>query len=84
MARPQPEDLAAHAIQIDLLRKATTARRFGLARSLSATAIELSRTAIRRRHPDWSEREVLLEFARVHYGVELSDRVRAYLARRES
>jgi hypothetical protein len=84
VARPQADDRAAHAIQIDLMRKATTAQRFGLARSLTATTIELSRTAIRQRHPDWSELEVLLEFARVHYGAELSDRVRAYLDRRES
>ena len=84
MARPQPEDPAAHAVQVELLRKATLARRFGLARSLSATTIELARAAIRRRHPEWTERDVMLEFARVHYGVELAERVRAYLVRRES
>ena len=84
MARPQLEDPAARAVQIELLRNATIARRFGLARSLTAATVELARAAIRRRHPGWNEREVLLEFARVHYGAELADRVRAYLARRDN
>jgi K+-transporting ATPase A subunit len=38
--------------------------------------------AIQRLHPDWSELEVKLEWARVHYGEELASRVRAYLAAR--
>jgi hypothetical protein len=42
MARPQPENPAAHDVQVRLLRAATTARRFGLARSLSETTIELA------------------------------------------
>lgn len=45
--------------------------------------MQLARDAIRRRHPDWSEREVMLEFVRVHYGAELAGRVRDYVARRE-
>jgi hypothetical protein len=80
MARPVPEDRAALAVQLKLFRRATPAHRFALARSLSATMIELARTAIRRRHPEWDDREVLLEFARVHYGAELAERVRAHLA----
>src|SRR5262249_41086967 len=82
MALPVPESRAAHAAQIALFRQASPQRRFALARSLSATTIELSRAAIRRRHPDWTERQVLLEFARVHYGSELADRLRGYLERR--
>lgn len=73
---------AAERVQIELLRRATTAQRAALAISLSETAIALSRRAIRRAHPDWSEREVLLEWAALHYGRELSERVRAYLAAR--
>jgi hypothetical protein len=84
MARPVPEDRRARAVQLDLLRRAGPARRFALARSLSATTIALSRAAIHRRHPDWSDREVLMEFVRVHYGADLADRLRAYLSRRES
>jgi hypothetical protein len=44
--------------------------------------MELARDAIRRRHPDWTDREISLEFVRVHYGPELARRVRAYLAQR--
>ncbi len=82
MAQPVAEDQAARSVQLELFRKATPARRFALASSLSTMTMELARTAIRRRHPDWSERDVLLEFARAHYGAELADRVRAYLAHR--
>jgi hypothetical protein len=82
MARPVPEDRAARAVQLDLLRNATPERRFSLARSLSASTIALARAAIRQRHPDWTEQDVLLEFARVHYGEELTDQIRADLARR--
>jgi hypothetical protein len=81
MARPVSEDPAARAVQIDLLRAASPARRVALAGSLSTSTMELARAAIRRRHPDWDDRDILLEFARVHYGAELADAVRAYLAR---
>jgi hypothetical protein len=82
MALPVAEDDKARAVQLELFRRATPGRRFALARSLSASTMELSRAAIRRRHPDWSEQDVLLEFARVHYGQDLADRVRAHLAQR--
>src|SRR5437867_3393090 len=82
MARPEPEDRVARAVQVDLFRKASASRRFELACSLSKSTIELARDAIRRRHPEWPERDVLLEFARIHYGVDLAERVRVYLALR--
>jgi len=64
------------------LREAGTAGRFARARSLSASVIALSRRAIRRRHPEWSEREVLLEFVALHYGRDLAARIREQLERR--
>ncbi len=72
----------ADEVQLDLLRRAGTARRFALAGSLSASMIALSRAAIRRRHPELDETEVLLRFAALHYGDDLADRVRRYLERR--
>lgn len=82
MALPvQSTDPAAAGVQVRLLRAAGIAGRFARARSLSTTVIELSRRAIRLRHPDWSEREVLLEFVRLHYGRDLANRVRARLER---
>lgn len=75
-------DPEAEEVQIRLLREAGVTRRLALAMSLSQTAIELSRSAIRERHPDWPDREVQLEFVRLCYGEELAREVRAYLERR--
>jgi hypothetical protein len=72
----------AERVQIELLRAATPSRRLALVRSLSATVVDLSRRAIRRAHPDLSEREVLLRWVALHYGEELAERVRAYTAER--
>jgi hypothetical protein len=74
---------AADEVQVRLLRSAGTAGRFARARALSATVIGLSRMAIRRRHQDWSDRDVLLEFVRVSYGADLAERIRRDLARRD-
>ena len=71
-------------MQIELLRRAGPARRAAIALSMTTTAIKLSRAAIQRIHPDWSEQEVALMWAEVHYGKELIDRVRAYLAKRNT
>jgi hypothetical protein len=73
---------AADDVQVSLLRKAGTAGRFARARSLTSSVIALARLAIRRRHPEWCERDVLLEFVSLHYGRELGERVRCDLQRR--
>jgi len=67
--------------QIELLQLATTAQRFARVRSLSQSAVQLARRAIRRSMPDASEQEVMLAFVSIHYGAELADRLRDYLAR---
>jgi hypothetical protein len=36
----------------------------------------MSRRAIARRHPDWSEVEVKVEFVKLNYGEAIADRVR--------
>jgi hypothetical protein len=69
----------ADRVQIELLRRAGTARRLGLARSLSESAISLARAAIRAREPGLAEREILLRFVATHYGRELADAVRRRL-----
>ena len=69
----------ALAVQIELLRKATLSERFRLTCDLTTTAIELSRGAIRQAHPTWSELEVKLYWAELHYGKELADQVRRHL-----
>ena len=72
----------AERVQIELLRKASEARRFGLVRSLSKSVIQWSRQTIRQAHPDASEEELALLFVAVYYNQELADAVRADLARR--
>jgi len=69
-------------VQIELLRRAGPNRRAALALAMTTTAIKISRRAIQRLHPDWSEMEVKLFWAEVHYGKELADKVRQYLAAR--
>jgi len=73
---------AADRAQIELFREAGAARRVKLARSLSASVIKLARDAIRRRHPEYSKREVDLAFVELHYGRDLADRLRRDLERR--
>lgn len=69
--------------QIELLRKASSATRFARARSLSQTAISLARRALRRRHPNLTEREIALLWVEHAYGEALASRLREYLERRE-
>ena len=79
---PSDTPAAVEAIQLDLLRRAGTARRAALAFSLSRAAIRASRRAVARRHPELDEQGVLLRWAELHYGEELAGRVRRYLASR--
>ena len=79
-----PEMTRADWVQVELIRRQSVSQRVARMRSLSAEVIEMSRRAIRRLHPDWSERDVLLEWAAVHYGRDLADRLRDYMSERES
>jgi len=72
----------AARVQIALLRRAGPARRAALARSLSRTVIDLSRSALREREPDATEREVQLRWVALEYGDELARRIAGYLAAR--
>ena len=67
------------AKQIELLRAAGPASRSTIGLGMSTLAIRMARQAIQRRHPEWSELEVNLFWAEVHYGKKIADRVRAYL-----
>jgi len=72
----------AAEVQIELLRRATVARRFQLARALSEWTIQLSRRGLCETMPGASELEVGLRFVELHYGPALAARVAAYLAKR--
>jgi hypothetical protein len=69
-----------HPVQLELFRRATPQRRLAMARSMSSTAIEWSRRALRRLHPEMAEREVLLLWAEIHYGRALADQLRRHFA----
>lgn len=72
----------AEAIQMELLRRASPARRLSLAFSLSESVCALSRRAIRRANPGLSDDEVGLRFLSLHFGEELAQAVRGELMRR--
>jgi len=72
---------AAEAVQIDLLREAGVAKRFVLAASLTRTTIELSRRALRLRHPKAKEEDIALMFVSLNYGEDLALRLKEHLSR---
>jgi len=74
----------AENVQLQLLRQAGIARRIALTWSLSQTALDLSRSALRRRHPTLSERERRLLFVGLCYGEDLANRLRTDLMKHES
>ena len=73
----------AERVQIELIRKASDAKRFAIMQAWSKFLIEANRRQIREQHPDASEEEIRLIFVARHYGQELADGLRAYLARRQ-
>ena len=77
-------DAEAERVQLDLLRRAGTARRLQLALSLSRTVMSLSRGGIARRLEDASPEELGLRFVALHYGADLADALRAELASRRT
>ena len=72
----------AERVQIELIRKASIAKRFALMQSWSQFLIEANRQAIRKDHHTASEEEIGLIFVERHYGQALADGLRAALARR--
>ena len=84
MMKTQSSDThpAAEAVQINLLRKAGTAKRLSIAFSLSESVCRLALDGIRRAHPEASDEEALHIFAEVHYGRTLAEKVLKSLKRR--
>ena len=81
-AQSDDTELRAEIVQVDLLRKATVARRAAIAFSLSETTITLARRAIRVQNTNLTDRAVLLRFVAIHYGPELAERIDLDLRRR--
>lgn len=58
-------------------------RRFELMAALTASVIEMSRAALRRRHPEASAAELDLRFVALCYGQDLADRLETWMRRRQ-
>ncbi|MCL4296744.1 MAG: hypothetical protein KJ077_13490 [Anaerolineae bacterium] len=69
----------AEQFQISLIRQASIAQRISRVRSLSQTTIRLSRRAILRANPDFSETDLDLAFVAHLYGANLAYSLRNYL-----
>ncbi len=84
--RTQSEDTSPEMerVQIELLRKASPAKIFGLVRSMSQTLMQASRENIRKLHPDASKEELTLIFVELYYGEEIASLVRTQMERRRN
>ncbi|MCC6127134.1 MAG: hypothetical protein IT426_19405 [Pirellulales bacterium] len=69
----------AEKVQLDLIRKASVAKRISLMRSFTSFVINLSRQGIAQANPGMNEREIELRWAELHYGKRLAAEVRDYL-----
>ena len=76
-------DPQAEKVQIELIRESSVSKRVSKVRSLSQTAMYLSRRAIQRTDPFLSEREVDLAFVANHYGEKLAERLRLYMEHKQ-
>jgi hypothetical protein len=81
----RPDDLTAlaEATQIVAFRQMSTIQRARLALDLSARAIRLARRAIHRAHPNTSDADRFLLFAKVQYGHEIANRLADYARERD-
>lgn len=66
----------AEEVQRSLMAQMTPTERCALALKLSVEVRELSKAAIRRRFPHFSEVQVGLKFIELHYGAELANEIR--------
>lgn len=84
--RTQSEDTSPEMerVQIELIRKATPAKLFGLVRSMSQTMIQASIRNIRKLHPDASQEEITLIFVELYYGKKVANLVRTQIEKRRS
>jgi hypothetical protein len=66
----------AERVLIEGLRSRSGAQRFAIARALTARTITLALRALRRAHPELSEREVRYLCVEIHHGRELTEMCR--------
>ena len=74
----------AARVQLELLRRASPAKRFALACSLTDTVLSLCRRALAEANPGLSKDKLDLLFVELNYGRELAERVRVFQQERET
>jgi Rv0078B-related antitoxin len=52
------------AMQLEIRRKMTMAQRWQVALEISDLSLALRKAGLRREHPEWSERQIILELFR--------------------
>lgn len=68
----------ASQLQVKSLQAKTSSERLALTLTLSNTVISLSRRAIKRTNPGFSDSDVHCQFVELHYGKQLADELRQY------
>ena len=64
---PRDTSLKVEAMQLEMLRSMTGGQRLLLGMEMSLFSREFMKAGIRRDHPDWTERQVLLEALRLAF-----------------
>jgi hypothetical protein len=64
----------SHSVQLEIYRRLGPSARASLAGELSAATRQLTRSGIRGRHPEYTERDVDLALFRLLYGDDLFQR----------
>jgi len=83
MTRPYTDtDPCAERIQIELLRKASPARKLELLAQMNETVRALALSGLKQRHPQASEAELRRRLADLLLGAELAQRVYGALPKR--
>lgn len=73
--RPADTPLSVWRRQMDSIRARTVPERLEEWRQLNEAAAIMEETAVRNRHPDYSDREVFLALVTARYGKELAHQV---------
>lgn len=73
----------ALAVQLECLRRMTPQERLRRACDWSDQIRRMSFSAIRRRHPEYTEDEVRLKFIELTYGKQLANEVRDFQAKHQ-
>ena len=80
--KPYTTDTSSDAIevQLGLWSKMTGTQRVQKTMAISSQIRTMAFDAIRRRHPDWNNKQVRLKFIELTYGIEIAKELEYWLA----